>query len=86
MVSAAFIGKTRIQQQEQALKAWYDQFDANKYRLLGTYGSAKEKLGEGKAVFEHGREAVGQKVGQKFAAFSESTEGNELRWKPLAAS
>lgn len=45
----AYAIKTRIQQQEQALKAWYDQFDANKYRLLGTYGSAKEKLGESPA-------------------------------------
>lgn len=42
----AYAIKTRIRQQEQALKAWYDQFDADKYRLLAKYQDAKDRLAE----------------------------------------
>lgn len=45
----AYAIKTRIQQQEQQLKAYYDQYDVDKYRLLATYGDAKEKLGKSPA-------------------------------------
>jgi uncharacterized membrane protein YqjE len=78
----------RLEQRRRHIAEVRDELDTEldiKPQVAFLLGSAKEKLGEGKAVFEHGREAVGQKVGQKFAAFSESTEGNELRWKPLAA-
>ncbi|GAC1379667.1 MAG: hypothetical protein NVSMB43_21360 [Pseudarthrobacter sp.] len=44
-------------------------------------GTAKEKLGEGKAMLAHGSTVAGQ----KFAALSESTAGADVRWKPLAA-
>lgn len=45
----AYAIKRRIQQQEQQLKAYYDQYDVDKYRLLATYDSAKEKLGKSPA-------------------------------------
>lgn len=40
----AYATKRRIEKQEKDLKAYYDQFDVNKYRLLANYDNVKAKL------------------------------------------
>lgn len=38
--------KRRIEKQEQQLKAYYDQFSVNRYRVIGSLESVKDKLAE----------------------------------------
>ncbi|MEO8530533.1 MAG: hypothetical protein ABI459_04880, partial [Deltaproteobacteria bacterium] len=45
----AYATKRRIEKQEQDLKAYYDQYDINKYRLLANYENVKTKLRENPA-------------------------------------
>jgi len=42
----AYALKQKIEKQEQDLKAYYDQFSTNKYRLVGSLGRVKDKLKE----------------------------------------
>jgi uncharacterized membrane protein YqjE len=74
----------RLEQRRRHLAEVRDELDTEldvKPQVAFLLGTAKEKLGEGKAVLEQGKAAAGQ----RFAAFAESTEGTSLRWKPLAA-
>lgn len=74
----------RLEQRRRHLAEVRDELDTEldlKPQVNFLVGAAKAKLNEGKAVFEQGKHAAGQ----KFAEFSESTEGANLRWKPLAA-
>ncbi len=74
----------RLEQRRRHLAEVRDELDTEldiKPQVRFLVGAAKEKLDEGKAVLEQGKNAAGQ----KFAAFSDSTEGASLRWKPLAA-
>jgi uncharacterized membrane protein YqjE len=74
----------RLDQRRQHIAEVRDELDTEldvKPQVNFLVGAAKEKLGEGKAVMAQGKAAAGQ----KFAALSESAEGTNLRWKPLAA-
>ena len=74
----------RLDQRRRHIAEVRDELDTEldlKPQVRFLVGAAKVKLDEGKAVLEHGKAAAGQ----KFAAFSDSTEGAGLRWKPLAA-
>lgn len=74
----------RLEQRRRHIAEVRDELDTEldlKPQVSFLVGAAREKLHEGKSVLEHGRLAAGQ----KFAEFSESTEGANLRWKPLAA-
>jgi uncharacterized membrane protein YqjE len=74
----------RLEQRRRHIAEVRDELDTEldvKPQVNFLVGAAKEKLGEGKAVLEQGKAAAGQ----KFAALSESTEGANVRWKPLAA-
>jgi uncharacterized membrane protein YqjE len=74
----------RLDQRRRHLAEVRDELDTEldlKPQVRFLVGAAKEKLDEGKAVLEHGKNVAGQ----KFAEFAESTEGASLRWKPLAA-
>lgn len=74
----------RLEQRRRHIAEVRDELDTEldlKPQVNFLVGAAKVKLGEGKAVLDHGKNAAGQ----KFAAFSESAEGTSLRWKPLAA-
>jgi uncharacterized membrane protein YqjE len=74
----------RLEQRRRHIAEVRDELDTEldvKPQVSFLVGAAKDKLGEGKAVLEQGRAAAGQ----KFAALSESTEGANVRWKPLAA-
>ncbi|MET3721166.1 MULTISPECIES: phage holin family protein [unclassified Arthrobacter] len=74
----------RLEQRRRHIAEVRDELDAEldvKPQVSFLLGAAKEKLGEGKAVVEHGKATAGQ----KFAAFSDSIENAGVRWKPFAA-
>ena len=74
----------RLEQRRRHLAQVRDELDDEldiKPQAMFLLGAAKEKLGEGKAAVENGAAAASQ----RFAAFSGSTDGAGLRWKPLAA-
>jgi uncharacterized membrane protein YqjE len=74
----------RLEQRRRHIAEVRDELDTEldvKPQVNFLVGTAKEKLGEGKATLAHGTNLAGQ----KFAALSESTAGADLRWKPLAA-
>jgi uncharacterized membrane protein YqjE len=74
----------RLEQRRRHIAEVRDELDSEldiKPQVNFLVGVSKTKLDEGKAVLEHGKAAAGQ----KFAAISESAEGTNLRWKPLAA-
>ena len=68
----------RLDQRRRHIAEVRDELDTEldlKPQVRFLVGAAKVKLDEGKAVLEHGKAAAGQ----KFAAFSDSTEGAGLR-------
>ncbi|MGO4188440.1 phage holin family protein [Pseudarthrobacter sp. TAF60_1] len=74
----------RLEQRRRHIAEVRDELDTEldvKPQVNFLVGTAKEKLGDGKAKLAHGTNVAGQ----KFAALSESTAGADLRWKPLAA-
>jgi uncharacterized membrane protein YqjE len=74
----------RLEQRRRHIAEVRDELDTEldvKPQVGFLVGAAKEKLGEGKAMLDQGRNAAGQRL----AAFSESTDGSGVRWKPLAA-
>jgi hypothetical protein len=73
----------RLEQRRRHIAEVRDELDTEldvKPQVGFLVGAAKEKLGEGKAMLDQGRNAAGQRL----AAFSESTDGSGVRWKPLA--
>jgi len=74
----------RLDQRRRHIAEVRDELDTEldlKPQVNFLVGTAKGKLDEGKAALQHGKNVAGQKL----AALSESTEGANLRWKPLAA-
>ncbi|KRE70601.1 phage holin family protein [Arthrobacter sp. Soil762] len=74
----------RLEQRRRHLTQVRDELDTEldiKPQAMFLLGTAKEKLGEGKAAVERGAATASQ----KYADFSGSTDGAGLRWKPLAA-
>ena len=53
----------------------------NKPQVRFLVGAAQQKLREGQALMNHGRDVAAQKI----SGLSEGTGGTALRWKPLAA-
>jgi uncharacterized membrane protein YqjE len=74
----------RLEQRRRHIAEVRDQLDTEldiKPQVNYLVGAAKTKLGEGQAVLDQAKAVASE----KFAALSESAEGTNLRWKPLAA-
>jgi uncharacterized membrane protein YqjE len=74
----------RLEQRRRHIAEVRDELDTEldiKPQVRFLVGTAKEELEKGRATVQSGSAAVAR----KFAAFAESREGADVRWKPLAA-
>lgn len=74
----------RLEQRRRHIAEVRDELDTEldiKPQVRFLVGTAKEELEKGRATVQRGSATVAR----KFAAFAESREGADVRWKPLAA-
>jgi len=74
----------RLDQRRRHLTQVRDELDTEldiKPQVRFLVGAAQQKLREGQALMNHGRDVAAQKI----SGLSEGTGGTALRWKPLAA-